>query len=514
MIPARRAQAFGFRKQALLAVLAGLALRLLFVFWLPGTADDSAIYLQLAHNWVDHHLYGLWFNGQLLPTDLRVPGYAAYLAGVASLFGRSIRPIMLSQAVLDLGTCLLAAAMAAALAPAAARRRVAIAGLWLAVTCPFVANYVGVVLTEVLAAFLGTAALACFVISVQRMPFDSWPKRFTLVGPEEGFAWFGSFLVGLCALVRPEAPLLLAAAGAVFALRWWRQMGWRKLARTTGGIALAFLVPLTPWAVRNFVTLHEVQILAPRYATMPDEYAPVGYFAWTKTWVTRYRDVYETLWKIGEERVEIQTLPAAAFDSPEEKALVAGLLDQYNKSPLLDFSPEIDRAFAEIARERTRRHPLRTYVTVPFQRALTIWFTPRTELLPVEGKFWPVAQRWDDDPVDWLTTAVFAGLNYLYVAAALAGLWIAWRAGRSRAGQQRFPDAPNLWGIALIVLYLLVRTAFLTTIEAPEPRYVVPVYPAVLALAAQLWARGASLRGKNNIEACPASVPQPAQDEY
>jgi 4-amino-4-deoxy-L-arabinose transferase-like glycosyltransferase len=490
MTPGRQARAFGIRENALLAVLVGLALRMLFVFWLPGTADDSGIYLQLAHNWVDHRVYGLWFNGQLFPTALRVPGYAAYLAGVASVFRRSIRPILLSQAALDMGTCLLAAAVAAALAPTETRSRVAIAALWLAATCPFVANYAGVVLTEVLATFLGTAALTCFVISVQRKPVVFWPERFTLVDPEEGFAWFGSFLVGLAALVRPEMPLLLAAAGVVFAFRWLSRKGWGKLARTAAGMGVAFLLPLTPWAARNLITLHQFQFLAPRYATMPGESTPVGYFAWTRTWLTRYRDVYETVWKIGEEPVDIRELPDVAFDSPEEKARVAALLDRYNKSPRLDFSPEIDRAFAEIARERTRRRPLRTYLEVPFQRALTIWFTPRTELLPVEGKIWPVAQHWDDDPVDWLTTAVFAGLNYLYVAAALAGLWIAWRGGRAGISYLRSFDKPNLWGVALIAVYLLVRTAFLTAIEAPEPRYVVPAYPAVLALAALLWARG------------------------
>jgi hypothetical protein len=43
---------------------------------------------------------------------------------------------------------------------------------------------------------------------------------------------------------------------------------------------------------------------------------------------------------------------------------------------------------------------------------------------------------------------------------------------------------PNLWGIALLAAYILIRTAFLTTVEAPEPRYVVTCYPAILSLAA------------------------------
>lgn len=510
--PARTAGAAWIRTRVLPAVLAGLALRSLLVLWLPGTAGDSAIYLQLAHNWIDHHVYGLWINGQLLPTDLRVPGYAAYLAGVASILGRSIRPILLSQAVLDLGTCLLAAALASWLAPVAARRRVGIAALWLAATCPFVANYAGVVLTEVLATFLATAALAYFVIGIRGEPVDVWPKRLAFVHPAEACAWLGAFLTGLATLVRPEMPLLLAVAGAVFILRWQNQMGWRRLTLAAAGMAVAFLLPVAPWAARNFSTLHEEQFLAPRYATMPGEYAPVGYYSWTKTWMTRYRDVYEAIWKIGEEPVRVGMLPASAFDSPEENARVAALLDQYDRSPRLDLSPEIDAAFAKIARERTRRNPFRTYFAVPFQRALTIWFTPRTELLPVEGKLFPVAQRWADDPVDWLITAALAALNYLYAAAALVGLWIAWRAARRGNSHLDLIGAPNLWGIALIIAYLLVRTAFLTTIEAPEPRYAIPCYPAVLALAALMWSGKAAVRSKTMEEASQVSVPQPVRD--
>jgi hypothetical protein len=255
--------------------------------------------------------------------------------------------------------------------------------------------------------------------------------------------------------------------------------GLRKIVLTGMAMAVAFLLPLLPWAARNFISLHKIQISAPRYATLPGEYATVGYFAWTNTWLERYRDVYLTVWKIGEEPMEIEDLPATAFDSPEEKKTIAILFDDYNASPDLAITPEQDRVFARIARERVRRHPFRTLIWVPFQRALTIWFTPRTELLPIDGKFWPVAENWQDSPADVLTTGGFAALGYLYVALALGGIWIAWCA---RAGS----NAPNLWGILLIVVYMIVRTAFLTTVEAPEPRYVVTCYPAVMALIALL----------------------------
>jgi len=162
------------------------------------------------------------------------------------LFRRSTRAIMLSQAALDLCTCFLTANLAAVLAPAAARRRIAIAALWVTATCPFVANYAATVLTEVLATFLTTAVLVCFVMGLGEEVNDS-AFRF-LASRDSGrrltpfsLALLGAFLTGVATLVRPESPLLLVAAMPVFALRWWKQLSFRKLILTVAALAGAFL---------------------------------------------------------------------------------------------------------------------------------------------------------------------------------------------------------------------------------------------------------------------------------
>jgi hypothetical protein len=273
----------------------------------------------------------------------------------------------------------------------------------------------------------------------------------------------------------------------IYAARWHRIHGLRKMILSGVALAGAFLLPLAPWAARNFVTLREVQFISPRYATLPGEFAPVGYYKWTSTWLERYRDTFSSVWAIGEEPMSIDDTPSTAFDSPQEKARVAALFSEYNADSSLDISPEVDREFAQIARERTRRHPLRTYIVVPFQRALTLWFTPRVELLPIDGNMFPLGEQWRDSHANVLTIAGFASLGYLYIALAFAGFVFAWREGRAGGGVS-LQDSWNLWGIGLLVAYLLVRTAFLTTVEAPEPRYVVSCYPAVLALIALLFA--------------------------
>ena len=72
-----------------------------------------------------HHAYALEVDGQLLPVNVRMPGYPAFLAASHALFGPGFQPVRVAQAVVDTLTCLLAGALAALLAaPAAATPRV------------------------------------------------------------------------------------------------------------------------------------------------------------------------------------------------------------------------------------------------------------------------------------------------------------------------------------------------------------------------------------------------------
>jgi hypothetical protein len=246
--------------------------------------------------------------------------------------------------------------------------------------------------------------------------------------------------------------------------------------KTAALMASVCAIPLAPWTIRNAVTLHEFQPLAPKNSNLPGELVPYGFMSWEKTWLYRFRDVYLVPWKLNEEPIEVDEIPARAFDTPAEKERVAMILDQYNEQ--LTFTPEEDAAFANLARKRTERNPLRTYLRLPAARAVTLWFTPRIELLPFSGTVFPLAQSWEDDPIDQSVTAGLFLLNIGYVGLAIWGAVRLWRRGPAARG-----------AIALIATFVLLRTAFLTTLETPEPRYVLVCYPALLALAAQVFDR-------------------------
>ena len=445
-----------FFKHIVPALLAGLGLRLFFIWHFPFYSGDTAYYEELARNWLYHRVYGFYSNGQLLPSDARAPGYPAFLAGIYFLAGTGRKAVMLAQAFVDLATCVLAAAVAHGLA-----------ALWLTALCPFTANYAAVPLTEVLATFFTTLALS-ILLSPAAMQISRIASNRDLLCAVR--VWFvGGFVIGLGTLVRPETPLLLAAALIALWLRFGRPANWRGLTVATLWMIVGLLLPLAPWAARNAVSLGRVQFLAPRYAETYGDVLPTGFYAWTKTWMFRFRDAYLFTWKLPSQPIDLNNLPSYAVDSAEEFSRVASLLDRYNRTHGMTHT--FDLEFAELARQRAKRHPIRTYVSIPIERAAAMWFTPRITLLPYSGRLWPLSESHRSNPIDFEVTLGLALLNVLYIALGLAAAW-SWRLNP---------------GVLLIVAFIVLRTAFLTQLQTCEPRYVLVCFPALLAIGAQLF---------------------------
>src|SRR5438094_10628336 len=105
-----------FYKHVLPALLAGLALRLFFIWRFPFYSGDTAYYEELARNWLYHRVYGFYSNGQLLPSDARAPGYPAFMPGIYFLAGPGRKGLLLASGFFDLATCVLAAGSADCLA--------------------------------------------------------------------------------------------------------------------------------------------------------------------------------------------------------------------------------------------------------------------------------------------------------------------------------------------------------------------------------------------------------------
>ena len=474
---------------AIVALTAGLCLRLFLAFKFPANSGDTVLYEQMATNWLKHHVYAMEVFGQITPVDLRMPGYPAFLAMVYAITGRSGPDarlwVMIAQALVDLLSCVLIATLAATLFLMVNERnspgRVFTAALWLAALCPFTANYVAVPLTEVFATFFTAAALLPLCLLVGRTRNNGWmfiKKEWRLANNYGYLAALAALLAGVGTLFRPETPLLLVAGWMVLGIVLVLQHEAKRWVLTVVSMGLVCAIPLVPWAVRNALTLHEFQFLAPKNSNLPGELVPYGFMSWEKTWLYRFRDVYLVPWKLNDEAILVEDIPAAAFDTAEERARVAAILEPYNND--LTLTPDEDRAFGELARQRTARHPLRTYVWLPLARAVTLWLTPRIELIPVSGTVFPLRQSWQDDRIDQSVTVGLFLLNIAYVALAIWGAGRLWR--RSIAVRP---------ALGVLIVFIVLRTAFLTTLETPEPRYVLVCFPALIALAAQVFAPSA-----------------------
>jgi hypothetical protein len=192
----------------------------------------------------------------------------------------------------------------------------------------------------------------------------------------------------------------------------------------------------------------------------------------------RSRDAYLFTWRLPAGPIALNDLPAYAFDTSAERIRVASLLDRYNRER--GMALQTDREFANLARERTERHPLRSYTWIPIKRVAAMWFTPRIALLPYSGTIWPLSHGWHESPTGFEITLGFAVLNFLYAGLALIG-----------AAHWRYSP-----GIALILAFIVIRTAFLTQLPTCEPRYVLVCLPALLALGAQSWSNQLNVRAK------------------
>jgi 4-amino-4-deoxy-L-arabinose transferase-like glycosyltransferase len=449
---------------AALALTAGLGLRLWFVAHQARISGDTLIYGNIARNWMEHGVYSFTPPPSApVPTLIRLPGYSLFLMACFRIFGvEHYTAVMYCQCVIDLGTCLVIAALAGRLFG----RRAAMAALWLSALCPFMAMYTAAPLTEILTLF----CIALTLYGLERwgdagLGFNRW-------------LWVTAAAMAYSILLRPEQGLL--AATVIPAMLWmvWRHVKPRRsLSRAIAPVALAavcVVLPLAPWAVRNWRTFHVFQPLAPRFATDPGEAIPLGFQRWYRTWAIDFASTEEVYWNYDSAPVEIGDLPARAFDSGEQYADTAAILKSYNETD--NASPSLDARFEALAEERIHDNPIRYYIALPAARLLNMLFRPRAEMLEVPLEWWRIREH----PQMSLLAAALAALNFGYFALGAVGLW-RWR----RSGwEAHFALAAAMIG------FFVLRCALLLTVDNSEPRYTLEFFPLLIVWASFLFCSG------------------------
>jgi hypothetical protein len=451
------------------ALAAGLVLRLWMLKDLFQVNGDPEIYGELAKNLLLHGQYGQTLDsGAIASTLIRLPGYPLFLALCFSFFGvENYFASTVVQIVLELAGCVLLADFAARIAPKKLAAGARLATLWIAVLCPFTASYAAVPMAETLTLF----ALALAMWSMARF----------LDQPRWGSGICFALAISYTALLRPDGILAAFAFVPPVLIGIWRgSASWaisrQKLIRIALVCCLLALAPFAGWTWRNWRTFHVLEPLAPRYAVDPGDDSFPGWQHWIKTWCLDFVSTYNVYWPVPGAPLELNQLPNRAFDSPQQYAETAALASYYN-SHGQEFTPAIDAQFEHLARERIAAHPLRYYLWLPLGRMADMWLRPRVENLNIDLDWWVYSRHRAETRFSWY----YVALNALYLVLGAVGLCL----------RPRF-------GMALLA-YMLLRSALLLTVEAPEARYTLECFPILfvlggIALSAAAHRAGAGFR--------------------
>ena len=432
-----------------LTAFLGLGLRLWLAANFLVVSDDSLIYADIAKNWLHHGMIGVTDTGVPVPELIRLPGYPAFLAVIFAAFGdNAFRAVQGAQILIDLATCGAVGALAGELVSAGIRPPVRAVAFAIACLCPFTASYAALPLTE-------TLAIACtawaLLFAVRTLRIHQWRDAVAC-----------GLFAGYGMLLRPDNGMVPGVVCMGLLLIGARQRQTRTV-RAAFLIGLIAILPLIPWTIRNWKVFHVFQPLAPRYANQPGEFVPRGFNRWTKTWMADYVSVEEIYWRVDDPKdsPEVELLPGRAFDNAEERTQTTAVFAELSDAGGIDAT--IDAKFAELARERVARHPSRYYLVLPAIRVADMWLRPRTEMFPLERRWW----EWEEPKESWISVGL-AALNLLLVAAGVIGAWIC----------RRSPMA------LMLISFIIIRSVFLGSLETPEPRYTLQMYPLVLALGA------------------------------
>jgi len=459
---------------AILALIAGLVLRLCYVARAPRIDGDTLIYGNIAKNWMQHGVYGFATTAKgLQPTLIRLPGYPLFLAACFRVFGVDhYVAVMCVQGLLDLFTCLLIAALARRLFG----QRAGLIALWLSALCPFTAAYVAAPLTEILTLF--TIALTFYSVERWRsagLGFNRW-------------LWITAVTMAYSVLLRPEQGMLPAVV--VPAMIW---MAWKSTQKSpqkspqritlpqnlwpVAVAAICVVLPLLPWAARNWHTFHVIQPLAPRSASDPGEFIPRGFQRWYRTWAIDFASTEQVYWNYDSTDLRLGDLPTRAFDSEEQYVATASLLSDYNQKD--NATLPLDDRFEAIAEQRIHANPIRYYIGLPLARLVNMLFRPRTEMMQIGLDWW----NWHEYRSQTLLAYGMAALNFSYFALGAIGLCLWWRAG---------------WGVhgalaAAMTAFVLLRCALLLTLDNSEPRYTLEFFPLLFVWGSYVFGRRARI---------------------
>ncbi len=169
---------------------------------------------------------------------------------------------------------------------------------------------------------------------------------------------------------------------------------------------------------------------------------------------------------LARKRSRRAAFPPALSTRPTSARAPLALIAEYNVHH--DISAALDDKFEALAQERIRNHPVQCFVVVPALRVADMLLRPRTLEFDLDVYWWD----WSAHPGETVAAIALGLINLSYVVFAVWGFL-----------RSRVPFAWMLGG------YLLLRCLLLSTMENPEPRYTIQMFPILIVAAAAAFAK-------------------------
>jgi hypothetical protein len=161
----------------------------------------------------------------------------------------------------------------------------------------------------------------------------------------------------------------------------------RRIAAGAGLFALAFVLAFAPWPLRNRLRFGALHPLGTEWIAQDGTPLPTGMLRWMRTWSgNRPGEAYPLMLVANRRPLDPNKrgeLLDTMFEDEAEHAELTALYRRYDAERL---SPDVDAGFAELARDRAQRHPLRQYVGLPSKRMVTLWSPVPSYELPMRSR--------------------------------------------------------------------------------------------------------------------------------
>jgi len=312
-------------------------------------SGDAPVYFKAALHLVE--------TGTLPPLGIQPRGYPVLISPIIAAFPHhAVVAVQIFEVFLDVA---LVSALGVIAWRTVAPYSVVLAGLTVVAVAiqPFTATMIGLY-TEPANTFLLTASLLMFA--------RSFVKATVPVA--------ASFLLGLSAITRTELiPLAVAFCGVYWllivghkGLQFWRS-GWMKQCGASLVIMLvAAIIPLMGLIALQAASTGEFGVI--RW----QPWNP-GYYAWMRTWFADRKEYPRFHFDVGQpgwEGFRLAAYPKRASANNEEQAQIAELLKKWQAET---YTPEVDEAFAAIAKAKRVHAPVTYFLTIPLLRMAHFW---------------------------------------------------------------------------------------------------------------------------------------------